>query len=288
MTRVMLVAGGDDVANFAQEVARQATLWRRAGVAATEIACYWARPTPEALRDDRRQYRRLGDAMASCAEASAARVLADIEASADLAPTYFYLYVSAHGVQNLGGGLQRWSLPPDERAFLAQPALALDADPRVRIGDAAGLLAARASGEPPSDRIALTPTSLAAALARFPASTHKIVVLQGCFSGGFLTGPGRLTAVPNTTVLTAAAADRPSFGCGSGAKETFWGGALRRTLARAAHGGHAPDAVDWHAIHVEVKRRVRALERALGQRPSHPQYGTSSAPREATAHRDAP
>ncbi len=277
-TRIMLVAGGDDVANFAQEVAHQRQIWRRAGIAAADIACYWAKPTPAGRHADRRQYDALGDEMSRCGEASAAVVLDDIERVASSAPSYFYLYVTAHGVASLGGDARTWVLPAEEQAFLAQPALALDADPAVRVGDTNALLRAYATRSRRVDRIALTPASLRTALAAFPPSTHKIVVLQGCFSGGFLRGADALTGLPNTTVLTAAAADRPSFGCGSGTRETFWGAAMGRELGERVHPGVSPDELVWHDVYVEVSRRVRKLERALGQRQSHPQFGQSSTP----------
>jgi hypothetical protein len=274
-TRVMLVAGGEDVANFAAEVDRQHRIWRRAGVAEDDIACYWAKPTSKALREDQRQYASLSAKMSGCAEASAARVLDDITRVAQSAPPYFYLYITAHGVPTLGGREHAWVLPPDEREFLSQPALALDADRAVRVGDTAALLTAWREHTYPKDRITLTPQTLAAALAQFPDETHKIVVLQGCFSGGFLVGESALVSVPNTTVLTAAAANRPSFGCGPGTRETFWGGALGRELDDVVRRGTTPDRVPWHEVHEAVARRVRHLERTLGQRPSKPQFGES-------------
>lgn len=286
-TRVMLVAGGDDVANFAEEVVRQRRMWQRAGVDRDDIACYWAKPSAAALRADRRQYASLDADLASCGAASAEGVLDDIEAVAATAPDYFYLYVTAHGVASLGGDARTWVLPPDEREFLAQPALALDADRSVRVGDTHALLSAWRDGSRPRDRIALTPAALRAALSRFPAGTRKIVVLQGCFSGAFLGGPESLAGVPNTTVLTAAAANRPSFGCGSGTRETFWGGALGRELGDRVRRGVTPDRLPWHEVHLEVARRVRLLERTLGQRPSKPQFGACSAFSPCTGVADA-
>jgi Peptidase C13 family len=275
-TRVMLVAGGNDVANFAEEVARQRRLWRHAGVAKQDIACYWAKPTEAAFLADRRQYAALEDDMADCAEASAARVLDDIEALAGSPPDALYLYITAHGVPRLGGDARSWVLAPEEQAFLAQPALALDGDPRLRVGAVGDQLAALRDGALPADRIALTPASLKSALAALPAGTEKIVVLQGCYSGAFLAGPNALVTLANTTVLTAAARDRPSFGCGAGTRETFWGGALGRALEDHVGRGTAPERVPWHDVHLDVAARVRRLEHALGQRPSRPQFATSA------------
>ena len=50
--KVFLVAGGDDVGNFAAEVVEQRELWKQAGLRDDEIACYYAKPTSKALADD--------------------------------------------------------------------------------------------------------------------------------------------------------------------------------------------------------------------------------------------
>ncbi|MBX7081572.1 MAG: C13 family peptidase [Nannocystaceae bacterium] len=273
-TRILLVAGGDDVANFAEEVVSQRKLWRGAGVPREAIACYWAKPRGRAWAKDRRQYDKLARALASCGRASPATVLDDLAALAVTPPRLVYLYVTAHGVPALSQASGAWTLPPEERSWLAQPALALDGDPGLRVQDTAALLQARREGRPDA-ALVLTPATLHAALSRLPEDTRKIVVLQGCFSGGFVEGPHSLVGVPNTTVLTAAAADRPSFGCGSGTRTTFWGGALERVLGDHVGFGTTPAQLPWHAIFEQVERRVTRLERALGQKPSRPQYRSS-------------
>jgi Peptidase C13 family len=270
-TRVMLVAGGDDVANFAAELTAQRKIWRGAGIEADQIACYWSKPSARAFAKDRRQYQRLVVGMQDCGPASPARVLADLAALADDPPPYLYLYVTGHGVPSLGASPTTWVLPPDERALLGTAALALDADPLLRVQHTDALLRAHRAGVPDRELV-MTPATLRDALSRLPGSTRKIVVLQGCFSGAFVAGAGTLADLPNTVVLTAAAADRPSFGCGSGTRTTFWGGALGHELRDAVHRGDTPEKLQWHAIHEAVARRVTRLERALGQKPSRPQY----------------
>ena len=104
------------------------------------------------------------------------------------------------------------------------------------------------------------PASLRAALSTLPDATQKIVVLQGCYSGAFLAGPDALTSLPNTTVLTAAASNRPSFGCGAGTRETFWGGALGRTLED--HVRRGGKGLEWHAR--DLMRAARPYVRCLG------------------------
>ncbi len=270
-TRVLLVAGGDDVANFAAEVIAQRRMWRAAGLSSDAIACYWAKPQGRAWARDRAQYRRLAPALVECRQASPARLQADLAQLAAQRPAWLYLYVTAHGVPSLASPKSSSHLPPDERALLRSPALALDGATATRVQHVDAILAARRGGAPDDDLV-FTPRSLRLALDRLPASSDKIVVLQGCFSGAFLTGDDGLNRLDNTVVLTAAAADRPSFGCGSGTRMTFWGGALMRELRRRVRPGVTPTSLPWQAIHHDVARRVGKLERALGQLPSRPQF----------------
>ncbi len=276
-TRVMLVAGGDDVANFAAEVAGQRKIWRAAGLEDQQIECYWSKPTRRAYARDRRQYRRLVAAMQPCGPASAKRVLADLAALADDPPEYLYLYITGHGVATLASPQVASVLPPDERALLGSAALALDAEVGMRIQHTDALLRSHRAGLPDRE-IVLTPATLREVLAKLPESTRKIVVLQGCFSGAFIAGAGTLAELANTVVLTAASADRPSFGCGSGTRTTFWGGALEHELKRRVHGGDTPDRLPWLELHEDVAARVTRLERALGQKPSRPQFVDTATP----------
>jgi hypothetical protein len=269
--KVMLVAGGDDVANFAAEVVEQRRMWKAAGVADEEIACYWAQPTARAWKKDRRQYKSLASAVEGCRPATAERVLADIADVGRRSPEWFYLYVTTHGVQMLAPDAAGWYLDADERLFLEQHALSLDADPKLRLQHVDQILAARREGVT-DDGLVMTPATLRRALETFPADAEKIVVLQGCFSGGFIAPHDSLAGLSGTTVLTAASADRPSFGCGSGTRTTFWGGALNKELRKHVRPGVTPPEVDWKAVHESVSRRVTKLERSLGQKPSKPQF----------------
>ncbi len=56
----------------------------------------------------------------------------------------------------------------------------------------------------------LTPAQLDAALSRGCGQAPSFVIASGCFTGGFAAAP---MARPNRVVLTAARADRSSFGC---------------------------------------------------------------------------
>lgn len=109
-----------------------------------------------------------------------------------------------------------------------------------------------------SDR-ALTPDELAAALSQGCAVVPTVVVVSGCYTGGFAAGR---MAKPNRIVLTAARRDRPSFGCQAGRTYTFFDQCLLAALPREAN---------WQRVFRATKRCVSREEHALGERPSEPQ-----------------
>jgi hypothetical protein len=75
----------------------------------------------------------------------------------------------------------------------------------------------------------LTPSNLADMLAR-TGVRHKVVVISACHSGVFIP---RL-ANPDTLVITAADADRSSFGCRDKATWTYFGDAFFNVALRQA------------------------------------------------------
>jgi hypothetical protein len=87
----------------------------------------------------------------------------------------------------------------------------------------------------------------------------KVVVVNACYSGGFippLHGDG-------TLVMTAARADRSSFGCGSESKITYFGDAfLARALNRNA---------DFIGAFDHARATIADWERSEHLTPSHPQ-----------------
>ena len=99
---------------------------------------------------------------------------------------------------------------------------------------------------------------LAGILARHPFK-WKVVVVNACYSGGFvppLKGPG-------TLVLTAARADRSSFGCGSDSDITYFGRAwLVDALNRTA---------DFIAAFQQARGEIAQWETRDHLTPSEPQ-----------------
>ena len=86
-----------------------------------------------------------------------------------------------------------------------------------------------------------------------------VVIVAACFSGVFVPA----LAGRNRMVLTAARADRASFGCGEADRYTFFDACVL---------GELPHAHDFIALGRAVQRCVARRERALGARPpSEPQ-----------------
>ncbi len=105
----------------------------------------------------------------------------------------------------------------------------------------------------------LTPTALDRALTAGCGNAPTVVVISSCYSGDFAQAP--MTRA-NRVVLTAARADRSSFGCGAGRTYTVYDECLLAALDR---GG------TWALAYAAVRRCVRVQERLDGEVPSEPQ-----------------
>jgi len=286
-TKVFLVAGGDDVGNFAAEVVEQRALWKQAGLRDDEIACYFAKPSRRALRDDAEQLAALAPELRGCYAAEPATLHAHLRRAARAAPPFLYLFVSGHGLPPM----LRWKADVDDVALLParldlhrgevgrfdRHAIGLEAGDGPALGEVEAILRAHRAGTP-VDALVLTPDTLAAALTELPASTHAILVLQACFAGGFIgrpddDGPSPLTRLPRVTMLAATSPARPSFGCSAGTARTYWGGAFNRVLAALlAEQPRLPPALPWAEIHARVRFVVETMEVIDGERPSNPTF----------------
>ncbi len=109
-----------------------------------------------------------------------------------------------------------------------------------------------------AEREVLTPALLGRALDAGCGAAPTVVVVSSCFSGLFTQGA---MARPNRVVLTAARADRTSFGCGAGRTYTVYDKCL---LDHLGDGG-------WPQVHAALRRCVAAEERREGADPSLPQ-----------------
>ena len=169
--------------------------------------------------------------------------------------------------------LQRYSARSPSRrppgAGLATVADFLDGVARMRPGpNGACLVFATAHGVPrdglqfpanPSDQ-QLDAVRLDRALVLGCGNAPTVVILSGCFSGGYIRPP--MTRA-NRIILTAARADRPSFGCGAGNVFTEFDDCLLTAL-EAATGV-------WQNAFAEARVCVAARERRQNQMPSEPQ-----------------
>ncbi len=104
----------------------------------------------------------------------------------------------------------------------------------------------------------ITPDDLRAALDG-AGIDWRVVIVSACYSGGFVDS----LATPMSLVITAAAADRPSFGCGAEADITYFG---RAFLAEALN-----QTTSFTGAFELARERVGELERAEDFEPSEPQ-----------------
>jgi hypothetical protein len=87
----------------------------------------------------------------------------------------------------------------------------------------------------------------------------RIIVVSACYSGGFIDP----LKDDYTLIMTASAADRTSFGCGSESDATYFGDALF---------GHALRLEDsFIKAFEQAKVRIAEREQAEKRRPSEPQ-----------------
>ncbi len=108
------------------------------------------------------------------------------------------------------------------------------------------------------DQRMVTPQDVRALLAATGAR-YRILIVSACYSGVFADA----LADPRTLVITAAAADRPSFGCRDGATWTYFGDAFfNRALRREPR---------LDAAFTTAKAFVTAREQREGFDPSNPQ-----------------
>lgn len=112
----------------------------------------------------------------------------------------------------------------------------------------------------------LDPAPLARALSAGCGASPTIVVVSACYSGSFARG----VAAPNRVILTAARADRPSFGCAADRTYTDYDACLLGAL---------PHADTWRGVFDDTKGCVERRERQEDDLPSHPQASFGSAVR---------
>jgi Peptidase C13 family len=113
------------------------------------------------------------------------------------------------------------------------------------------------------DTLLVTPTDVRRLLDQTRAQ-HRVVIVSACYSGVF----ARELADARTLVITAAAADKPSFGCRDGATWTYFGDAF---FNKALRGERRLDIAFEQARGLVTQR-----ERREGFDPSNPQIAGGS------------
>jgi hypothetical protein len=114
----------------------------------------------------------------------------------------------------------------------------------------------------------LEPARLAQALSVGCAAVPSVVILSSCYSGVYTQGAMR---AQNRIILTAARADRPSFGCQADRTYTVFDECLLAALPRAP---------TWRAVYAASLGCVRARERELEVLASQPQAWFGAAVRD--------
>jgi hypothetical protein len=114
----------------------------------------------------------------------------------------------------------------------------------------------------PLDQI--TPQNLRAALDA-SGIQNRVVVVSACYSGGFVDA----LRDAHTLVITAARADRSSFGCGADSDITFFGKAF---LTEGLN-----QTTDFEQAFAIASKRIREWELAQDETPSVPQIAVGAA-----------
>ncbi len=291
-TKIFLIAGSDDSANFNQEIIDQKRIWKARGFTKDEIACYYA-PPRDGNNQDTEQFRQLKYEMNDCFLANPGVLMAHLQSLKTSQTTDFYFYFSSHGSRPFRS--QSVKEIPDEQKerFFRILKLPEWANPYSldmvieRDSDTGNLFLntshqkiwdyAEANPQGAANYI-LTPASLRAGLEQLPSSSKKFVVVQGCFSGSFVLAPNTengpsLRGLAKTTVLTAARHDTTSFGCDPGSTTTLFGGFYAKALE--AQTGRSFWDLDWSRIYKEVRENVRRVEKEGKQESSEPQFWSS-------------
>ena len=95
------------------------------------------------------------------------------------------------------------------------------------------------------------------------ADDRQILILQACFSGSLIDE----LRSPNRIILTAAAADRSSFGCNPDSENTWFIKSLNQALTEVAASGGS-----WEQVFARTRQLVAADETTADVRPSNPQF----------------
>jgi hypothetical protein len=287
LAKFFLVACSASNANFAQEVVDQIEVWKSAGFKDEEVACYYALPSEKAFQQDSVQYEKLAPVLKQCFPASPKLLWKHLKAAAQAKPDFLYIYATSHGARPLSETLkdrhisfpQKGLMGKILKAFpdLDQFQLVMDVGSSYQTREFLSHLKEIAGGADLKDFL-FTPRYLKEALKEFPVSLPKYVVVQGCYSGGFLFTENKklqadsLVDLENLTALTASSSELPSFGCTTGTDRTYFGQSFLRALREHVA---SPNSVEWEETYKTTEKYVSHLETEKNTAASHPQFFTN-------------
>jgi hypothetical protein len=122
-----------------------------------------------------------------------------------------------------------------------------------------------ASRFPPFEFNEISPAILASLLDA-AGIKNRVLIISACYSGGFIEPLKNA----NTLVMTAAAADRPSFGCGTDSTFTYFGKAVMDEQLGSK-------TRSFEEAFVNALPSLNAREKAMGFESSKPQMAVGSA-----------
>lgn len=291
-TRIFLIAGSQDSANFSQEILDQKKFWLAQGYSNEEIACYYVPPVKKD-GDDENQFKELFTGLTDCYLADPKLLYSHIREVAKANPQSVYVYVTSHG--NVPMSENRYDFKDAEiekkmEKVMALPKWAdsytLEMQGYAVVGKFGiyhnvykAYLFALENPEAADDYL-LTPRGLRNALSALPETTQKYVVLQGCHTGGFILPEKKvskndtLAGLKNTKILTASRSDRTSFGCHTAAHMTIFGELYLASLKKHSVGKKISD-IDWKRVFDFTQAQIREREMILGvsrESLSRPQF----------------
>lgn len=273
--KFFLVAASSDTANFLQEIVEQRQILMSMGYHPDEIVCYYVAPTRHEFLEDQDQFKSLIGKVEAFYLASTPNLFSHLTRAGDNDPPFVYLYVTSHGSPPLGETLREYyggmnQEPQRQIDFLTgrfpdyynQYFISFDAMTTGK-ANAPMRLHAMAKAQSPEDLI-LTPKYLNRVLSGVREEVKKYVILQGCYTGSFIStnhegnaGQDSLKNIPNICVMTASRWDRPSFGCAPGPDRTYFGGTFNDLLSTQ----RPPlEAIVWQDFYEKLKIRIKRME----------------------------
>jgi hypothetical protein len=275
-TKIMLIAGSRDSAEFVKEITDQKKYWLSQGYKNDEISCYYVPPLKQHTKDPVR-FAALSEELKDCFYADLAVLAYHFRLLGSSSASQLYIYITSHGSKPF----KDWDFSdvtdPSDKEELRQllsmkswsSPFTIDIEERYDPEDGEGWdntnwriwhLAIKYPDA--ANKYLLTPESFRKMLTALPSRMQKNIILSTCYAGGFLL-PGddmekALISLPNIRIMTASAADRKSFvrnstKSNSDFDEAFFD-ALRENNIRRF------EDIDWSRLYAAIQKKVDQKE----------------------------